>query len=349
MKRRLLTRALPGIVLTLASGAALAQPALTVPEASPKASVSQTVGMTDITVSYHRPAVNKRKVWGELVPWGEVWRAGANENTTISFSSPVTIGGKALPAGTYGVHMIPAQGDWTVALSNQHSAWGSFSYDAKEDAARFSATPRPADFAERLSYRFEDPTENSATLLMRWEKVELAIPITVDTKSVAVASFREQLRGLPRFGWQGWNQAANWTVRNGGDLDQALAWSDESLKIAENYQNLRVKAAILEKKGDAAGAAALRDRAAKVATEADVNQRGYGLLLGEKKVDEAIEVFKKNVKDYPNSWNVYDSLGEAYATKGDKKLAIANYSKALEMAPASQKKRIGDAIAKQRE
>jgi tetratricopeptide (TPR) repeat protein len=241
--------------------------------------------------------------------------------------------------------MIPAEGAWTVALSRQHAAWGSFSYDAKEDATRFSATPRPAEFAERLGYRFEDPTDDAATLLLHWEKVELPIPIQVDTKAVTLASFHEQLRGLPRFGWQGWNQAANWSLRHDGNLDEALAWSDESLKIAENDQTLRVKAAILEKKGDAAGATALRDRAVKLATEVDMNARGYG-LIGEKKVDEAIEVFKKNVKDYPGSWNVYDSLGEAYATKGDKKQALANYSKALEMAPASQKKRISDAMAK---
>ena len=122
-RRRTLAPAVSAALAALAVGlAAPAAPAtaqtnLTLPNASPQASVSQTVGMTDITISYHRPAVNKRTVWGELVPYGEVWRAGANENTTIAFSSPVTVGGKPLPAGTYGLHMIPTKTDWTVAFS----------------------------------------------------------------------------------------------------------------------------------------------------------------------------------------------------------------------------------------
>src|SRR5580765_873560 len=112
---------------------------LTMPEASQKAMVMHRIGLTDITITYHSPLVKGRKVWGELVPYNEVWRAGANENTTISFSSPVTINGKPLAAGTYGLHMIPTKGDWTIACSNTRWAWGSFSYDQKEDALRVTA------------------------------------------------------------------------------------------------------------------------------------------------------------------------------------------------------------------
>jgi tetratricopeptide (TPR) repeat protein len=345
MKRSIL-RSLSAFAGTaLVSAAALAQPALTLPDASPKASVSQTVGMMDITIAYHRPAVNKRKIWGGLVPWNDVWRAGANENTTISFSSPVSVGGKALAAGTYGLHMIPTEGDWTIAFSNEHNAWGSFSYDAKEDAARITAKARPAEFEERLSYRFEDPTEDGVTAVLRWEKLEVPLPIAIDAKAVTLASIREQLRGLPRFSWQGWNQAAAWSLRNGGNLDEALEWSKQSVALAETFPNLRTRAGLLEKKGDAKAAADLRARSMKIATEADINLYGYQ-LVAQKKMDDAIAIFQKNVKDHPGSWNTYDSLAEAYATKGDKKLATDYYSKALAMAPDSQKKRISDAIAK---
>ncbi len=330
--------------VALCAGFARAQVPLTLPDASPKASVSQTVGLTDITISYHRPAVNKRKVWGELVPYGEVWRAGANENTTITFSSPVTVGGKALPAGTYGLHMVPAAGEWAIAFSNEHNAWGSFSYDVKEDAARIPATARPAEFEERLSYRFEDPTDAGVTAVLHWEKLEVPFTIGVDTKAVGMASIREQLRGLPRFSWQGWNQAANWALRNDA-VDQGIEWADHSLGMSEQFPNLQTKAALLEKKGDAKAAAALHARALKIGTEVDINLYAYQ-LLGQKKTDEAIAMFQKNVKDHPTSWNVYDSLAEGYATKGDKKLGIDNYTKALGMAPADQKKRITDAIAK---
>jgi hypothetical protein len=332
----------------LATASALAQsPPLTLPDASPAASVNQTVGLTDITISYHRPAVNKRKIWGELVPYGEVWRAGANMNTTVTFSSDVTVGGKKLSAGTYGLHMIPTEKDWTVIFSNVSSAWGSFSYDQKEDALRFTVTPKAADFEERLEYRFEDPTETSAMAVLQWDKLAVSFPVTVDTKAVVLASIKRQMRGLPRFFWQGWNQAANWCLRNDYDLDQALAWSDQSIKIQANFQNLQTKAAILEKKGgDPKEVEALSAQAMKVATEVDINARGYQLLQQGKNA-EAIALFRKNVKDHPNSWNTYDSLGEALAASGDKKGAIESYGKALAMtADPVQKKRITDALAK---
>ena len=320
---------------------------LKVPDASPAASVDQTVGVTEIRINYHRPAVNKRKIWGELVPYNEVWRAGANENTTIAFSSDVTVADQKLAAGTYGLHMLPTEKDWTVIFSKQAAAWGSFSYDPKEDAARITVAPQPADFQERLGYVFEDPTDTSAQVVMRWEKIRIAFPVTVDTPQVVLAGLRRELRGLPRFSWQGWNQAAAYCLRNNINLEEALEWSNQSLAIAETFTNLRTRAGLLEKKGDTKTAEALRAKSLQIATETEVNNYGYQ-LLGQKKTDEAIEIFRKNVKDHPTSWNVYDSLAEAYATKGDKKPAIENYTKALSMAPETQKKRINDALTKLR-
>ncbi len=333
-------------VSLLSAAAALGQPALTLPQSSPKASISQTVGLTEVAITYHRPAVNKRTVWGELVPYDEVWRAGANENTTISFSTPVTVNGKPLAAGTYGLHMIPTKGDWTIALSTVNAAWGSFSYDEKEDALRVAAKPKAAAFEERLSFRFDDPTDRSVIVAMHWDKVEVPFTVEVDTPSVVVASLRNDLRGLPRFGWQGWNGAAAYAMRNKVNLDEALTWVDRSISMQENFTNLRTKAGILEAKGDAKTAAELRARAMTMATETDINMYGYQ-LLGSGKIDEAIEIFRKNVKDHPQSWNTYDSLAEAYEKKGDKKLAAENYRKAQNMTKdADQKKRIAAVLAK---
>ena len=330
----------------LAAHFAIAQPALTLPQPSPKASVSQTVGLTDIAINYHRPAVNKRTIWGDLVPYDQVWRAGANENTTISFSSPVVVNGQLLPAGTYGLHMIPTRGDWTVAFSNVSWAWGSFTYDQKEDALRVTAKPQPAEFRERLSYEFEEPTEKSVGIALRWEKLKVPITVAVDTPAVVVTSLRRELRDLPRFSWQGWNQAAAYCMRNKVNLDEALTWADRSISMQENFNNLRTKAGILEAKGDARGAAGLREKSMKMATEVDINAYGYQ-LLGAGKTDEAIEMFRKNVKDHPESWNVYDSLGEAYDRKGEKKLAAENYRKAESMAKdPDQKKRIAGILKK---
>ncbi len=335
-------------LLAIAAPAALlAQvPPLVLPQASPEASVTQTVGMTEITIRYHRPAVNKRKIWGGLVPWGEVWRAGANENTTISFSSPVTVEGQKLAAGTYGLHMIPTEKDWTVAFSNVSSAWGSFSYDAKEDALRVTVQPKKTDFEERLSYTFEDPTDGSVTAFLRWEELAVPLRIAADTTAVAVESLRGQLRGLPRFTWQGWNRAAAYCLEKGVNADEALQWADRSIALNENFTNLRTKAGLLEKKGDAKSAAELRAKGLQLATEPEMNLYGYE-LLGQQKFDEALAVFQKNVKDYPKSWNTYDSLAEAYAKKGDKKLANDYYAKALAMTKdETQKKRISEALAK---
>lgn len=335
--------------LVLFAGAALGQaPPLTMPDASPAASVSQTIGLTNVTISYHRPAVNKREVWGKLVPYNEVWRAGANMNTTIAFSTPVTVGGKKLPAGTYGLHTIPTEKDWTIILSANFNNWGSFSYDEKQDVLRFSTTPRPAPFEERLEYRFENVTETSATAVLRWEKLEIPFAIEVDTKAVTFDSLKSELYGLAQFFWQPWNQAAQWCVRNDYQLDQAAAWADKSISLQKNFQNLRTKAAILEKKGDTKGAEELRAQALKLANENDINLYGYQ-VMGQGKADEAIALFRKNVKDHPDSWNTYDSLGEALASKGDKKGAIENYSKALSLlspTDAANKKRITDILAR---
>ena len=333
--------------LAIAAAPALAQvPPLQLPAASPKATVSQRVGATEVAIRYSRPAVNGRKVWGGLVPFGEVWRTGADENTTLSFSTPVTVGGKTLPAGTYGLHTIPGEKEWTVILSTEAGAWGSYSYDAKEDAVRFTAVPQAGPPEERLLFTLDDPTDRSVTATLRWEKLRVSFPIEVDTKTVVLASLKEQLRGLPRFGWQGWNGAAAWCLRNDTALDQAEEWVDRSIRMNRNFTNQTTKAALLEKKGDAKAAAELREKAVALATEPELNQYGYQ-LLGQKKVDEAIRMFERNVKDHPASWNAWDSLAEGQATAGEKKKAVASYEKALSMVEdEDQKKRIRGEIAK---
>ena len=319
-------------------------PGLTGPQASPEATATQVVGVTEVAVTYHRPAVNGREVWGALVPYDRVWRAGANENTIVSFSTPVTVNGTKLAAGTYGLHMIPAAGEWTAIFSTESGAWGSFSYDQTEDAARVRVKPEPAPFTERLSYTFDEPTADSVVLALRWEKLRVPLEIEVDLPRTVLESYKAQLRGLPRFGWQGWNQAANWAAQNDLALDEALTWVDRSIGMNRNFTNLRTKALVLTKKGDAAAADAITREAFTLATEAEINAYGYQ-LLGQKKIDEAIAMFEKNVKDHPDSWNTYDSLAEAYGVKGDKKKSLEYYTKALAMTTAdAQKTRISGII-----
>ncbi len=318
------------VLLILSTGMVYSQPQLTTPRPSQRAAASQTIGVTDIDISYHRPGVKGRAIWGSLVPYDQVWRAGANENTTISFSGPVKIEGGELAAGTYGLHMIPSRDSWTIIFSNVSWAWGSFSYDENEDALRVTVIPEEAPFQERLSYRFDDPEDQSVVVALYWEKLRVPFRINVDVPAAVVASMRKELRGLPRFFWQGWSQAANYCLQNNVNLAEAMEWIDRSIDLNENFTNLRIKAELLKRAGQDSEGESLQKRAMTLATEAEMNTYGYQLMNGGK-VNEAIAVFKKNVKDHPDSWNVYDSLGEALAKSGDKKQAITNYARALKM------------------
>ena len=335
------------LIVWLASAAvALAQPPLTLPQPSQAASAGQRVGLTDITVTYHRPAVNKREIWGKLVPYGQVWRAGANENTVITFSTPVSIGGHALPAGSYGLHMIPAEREWTVIFNRESKAWGSFFYDQADDAARVTVTPSAAPFEEHLAYTFDDVTDKSAVATLHWEKLAVPIRIDVDTSAVVVASLHSELRGLQGFSSQRLAQAADWCATNNVNLDEAGKWADQAVAQQENFQTLRAKAAVAERKGDVAAASDLRAKSMTVASEADINNYGYQ-LLGSGKVDQAIAAFRDNIKRHPDSWNTYDSLGEGLSVKGAKAEAAENYRKALEMTKdPKQKDRITAILSK---
>jgi Protein of unknown function (DUF2911) len=250
-------------LIAIAAVAALASSAraeLKAPLESPRSIVQQVVGLTDITVNYCRPAVNGRSIWGKLVPYGEVWRAGANENTTVTFSTDVKIAGKPLRAGTYGLHMLPTAKDWTIIFSNASSSWGSYSYDQKEDALRVTATPQALPYTEeRLAYRFDNPSATKTTLTLAWEKLAVSVPIEVDTPKVVMASMRNELRGSAGFAWEPWEQAAGYWLKNGGNLDEALRLVSKSIEMHPAYSNYMTRAAILDKKGDKAGAKAARD------------------------------------------------------------------------------------------
>lgn len=318
-------------------------PIIHTPRESPAAAVSQVVGMTEVSVSYSRPSVKGRKIWGGQVPFGEVWRAGANENTVLTVNSAFSVGGTRLPAGRYGLHTIPTATTWTVILSRQANAWGSFSYDPKEDALRLTVTPTAAAPIEQLVYLLDPTSDSTLTVTLRWEKLAVAFPITVPTTEVVLDSIRQELRGIPYFFPQSWNQAAAAAMQR-REYAQAAEWADSAIKRNGGFQSLRLKAGALEQMGDAAGAAALRERSMTLATEADVNAVGYQ-LLNQGQLDQAIVLFRKNVADYPRSWNVYDSLAEALAKKGDKRGALTNYQKALDLTTdPAQKSRIRAAM-----
>lgn len=252
------------LILQLAAGAAPAvSQQLDLPRPSPNATVSQMVGVTNVTIKYSSPGVKGRKVWGELVPYGEVWRTGANENTTINFSTPVKIDGHELPAGLYGLQTIPTAGDWTVIFSKDADEWGAFSYKQEDDALRIQVKPQTvADSLERMAFTFEDTTDTATKVVLRWEKLKVPFTVEVDTPKIVTAKLNQALR------WQTPLQAANYCIQNNTCLDEAGRWIDASIAMQENFNNLRAKAMLLAKKNDAKGAAAYGDKALAAAKTA---------------------------------------------------------------------------------
>src|SRR6187549_1325530 len=239
------------------STAALAQtpaPKIDFPQASPPASVSQRVGLTDIQVSYHRPGAKGRVVFGGLVPYDHVWRTGANEATKISFSTPVKLNGADVPAGTYELFTIPGKDEWTVIIHKNMSQWGAYQYDAKNDVVRVKAKPVAlTNGVETLSISFNDLRDESATLNVAWEKVRVPVTITVDVKSILVPQIEAVMAGggekLP------YREAAMYYFANDLDLKKAVTWIDAAIASTPKAFYLSYyKALILEKMGDKAGA-----------------------------------------------------------------------------------------------
>ncbi len=245
------------LILAVTAACTLVVPAraeLVLPRLSPKASVTQQVGITDLSVTWSRPGVKGRTIWGELVPWGQPWRAGANEPTTFTTTDAITVGGQTLAAGSYAILALPAEGAWTMVFSKQKDLAGSSNYDEKQDALRVSATPAAAEHQEWLQYAFEDVTPNSANLALRWEKQRVALPITVDVPAITLAKGRAELAAAKADDWRTPYRMAQYTFDYGVAPDEGAKWLDQSIAIQPSYSNLNLKARWQAKNGDTKGA-----------------------------------------------------------------------------------------------
>lgn len=323
--------------------AAIAAPAfsqslvMSLPRQSQRASISQRVALTDINITYHRPLVGGRKIWGapNIAPYGAVWRAGANENTTIEFTDPVTVEGQRLERGVYGLHMIPNTDSFTVIFSKNSTSWGSFTYDEKEDALRVSVKPRPADLHEALTYEFEDVKPDSTVVTMYWEK--LAVPFAVKTELAAtLANIRNQLRNSAQYIWAGFDDAATWCVDNKVNLDEALTWADRSIQQEERFENLTTKARILEALHRDTDAKPVRAKSMEVANAQQLYFYGRQLQTQKQKA-EAIAVYRIVAKRFPNHWLGHMAQARAYAADGNFEAAIKEVRASMPDAPAQQK------------
>jgi tetratricopeptide (TPR) repeat protein len=311
--------------------------ALDLPLASQRASVSQRLGLTTIQIDYHRPLTRGRKVWGEIVPWDQVWRAGANENTVVSFTDPVTVEGQPLARGAYGLHMIPAEDSWTVIFSKNSTSWGSFTYDEKEDALRVKVKPVASEMHEALTYDFDGLAPDSTAVTMRWEKLAVPFRVSVDVPKTTLDNLRLQLRGLQAYSWVGWNDAATYALENKTGYEDAIKWVESSIQNEERFENLDTKAQLLRATGRTAEADATMQKALDKAGALQLHNYARR-LLAEKKTTDADRIFQRNAKQNPNVWFVYVGLARAQSAAGNFKEATRNAKEALTRAPEPQKK-----------
>jgi len=342
------------------AGAALAQvPGLTLPPSgdNQKASVTQFIGPVQITVDYsspnvHGPAGKDRRgqIWGKLVPYGlsdlgfgngkpGPWRAGANENTVFTVSNNVQVQGQNLPAGRYGVHMLPGTAEWTVVFSKNSDIWGSFFYEESEDALRVKTTPKKHEYREWLTYEFTERRPSDATLELQWEDLAVPLSIKVDNiNDIYISRLRNELKNMPGFDPRNWDAAAQFCVQANTHLDVALDWAEKAISLpglgTTNFDTLSTKALVLSKMGRDAEAKPIMQNALRLPGTTPTQIHQYGrLLLTAKKNAEALEVFQYNVQRNGDAWPTNVGLARVYSALGDTAKALEYAKKAAAQAP----------------
>ncbi|MEP1097635.1 MAG: DUF2911 domain-containing protein [Cyclobacteriaceae bacterium] len=314
---------------------------LTLPRVSQSASVKQVIGITEIELNYHRPGIYGRELLGgadAIIPKNQVWRAGANENTTISFSHAVKVNGNELAAGTYGLFMIPEENEWTIILSNANADWGSFFYDEKNDALRTKVTVQKLDeFKNWLSYSLENPEFDRVQLRMVFGDIALQLPINVDVDKIVIQSLESELRGSSLANPVAYNQAAQYCLTRDVSLDKGLAWSQRTTRNNREFTYLMTESGLLKKLGNEAEATELKEEAFSIANAGDLTTYGFEIMGPKftKNRSEAHDAFKAALELNPNRAFPLFAMGKFHETdpsrtKKDIKTAIEYYNKARE-------------------
>lgn len=251
-------------------------PAPRLPQASPASKVEQAVGVTDFTVTYASPGVKGRTIFGELVPYDELWRTGANAATTLEASQDFTFGGTTVPAGKYALYTIPTRTTWTVILNQNAGAGGTRGYDEKNDVARVTVTPSEAPKRERLTFLFADTTDDTTRLDLEWDTVRVSVPIGVDTRALTAANIDQALADA----WRPHFASARYLLESGGDLDRALAYVDTSIEIQPTWWNNWVRAQILAKQDKTAAAVSAAEQAQALGKGDEIYEQFFAAQVG---------------------------------------------------------------------
>lgn len=233
------------------------------PRPSPDATVTQMVGVTEVNIDYSSPGVKGREIWGELVPYGEVWRTGANEVTSITFSDLVKINGNDLPAGTYGIHTLPGESEWEFIFSKDTKVNDGSNYDPAKDALRIKVKPEEHHFMERMTFLFTDVTDNSVNVNLVWDKLMVSFKVETNTNENFLSNARDKLSWSPTY------QAAQYCLTANINLEEALSWAEASCLISEVYWNTKVKAQLQYKLGMKNEAIATMEKAVNLGSKMD--------------------------------------------------------------------------------
>lgn len=231
------------------------------PRPSPKAVITQTIGVTDATINYCRPGVKERVIWGDLVPYGEVWRTGANEVTSMVISDDVKINGNTLKAGTYGIHTVPNKTEWEIIFSGNTKVGGGSNFVKENEVLRIKVKPAAVAHVERMTFSFDDVDEKSATVSLSWEKLKVSFKLETETQELTLAKARKMVDwGTPL-------AAATYCLQNNVNLDEAMNWVSASTTILENYWNMRIKAQLQAKLGKQKEAVATMEKAIELGSK----------------------------------------------------------------------------------
>ncbi len=311
---------------------------LTMPEASQDASITQRLGISDVTIKYNSPGAHGRKIFGGIIPYNVIWRAGANENTTIHFSHDAMVEGKKIKAGTYGLYMIPGKEKFEILFSKFYKSWGTTLPTESETVLKVSVSPEKIAFQEWLGYSFTDRSSDKLVAVLEWSDIRVPFKIEFDITKIVIDNSIAELKGQAGFSGTSYMQLAAYCLNNNTQLEEAMTWIDISISRKKTFSNLKVKADLLLKKGQNEEAKKLMEEAFPLGNIWELNTYGY-TLLNEDNTKEAIKIFTFNIEKHSNhhlEWRFIDSLGEAYLKDGNNKLASKYYKKAKEKAPATQ-------------
>jgi tetratricopeptide (TPR) repeat protein len=330
---------------------------LNIPQLSPRVKETQKVGITFITVDYSSPALRGRDVWNDtnILPHNGdpvAWRVGANLNTTISFSTDVTIEGQQLKAGKYGFHIIPRDEVYTLLFAHNNQQWGSYYLDMENDISlTVDVKSVTCPTSEQMEFEFLNREENALVVGLEWGDKRIPFTVAVDLNKTVVESFRSELRGVNIYRWQAWDDAANWCLRHDTNLEEALAWANQSINggyggfaANKNMTNLTTKLRLLKKLNRNEEMASTIKEAKKTTFTAFEANRFSLFMMENEYHDEALNYLDHALIKYPNSWFLVLNKGIAYFFLKDKKKAIKQINLAITTCPEQYRNRLNEII-----